>query len=99
MKVLPANSTGKKISLASKMKGCRYTVSDIRDPQLLEILRSRCVSQSPDYMVKEISDGMFDITINGDKNIFKTVFSSDISKFHIAGSCRIVRRELFMEGL
>ena len=99
MKVLPANSTGKKISLASKMKGCRYTVSDIRDAQLLEILRSRCASQSPDYTVSEVSDGVFDITINGDKNIFKTVYSSDISKFHIAGSCRIVRRNLFMEGL
>jgi len=99
MKVLPANSTGKKISLASKMKGCRYTVSDIRDTQLLEMLRSRCASQSPDYTVSEVSDGVFDITINGDKNIFKTVFSSDISKFHIAGSCSIVRRELFMEGL
>ena len=99
MKVLPANSTGKKISLASKMKGCRYCVSDIRDAQLLEILRSRCASQSPDYTVSEVSDGVFDIKINGDKNIFKTVFSSDISKFHIAGSCRIVRRELFMEGL
>ena len=49
--------------------------------------------------VSEVSDGVFDITINGDKNIFKTVFSSDISKFHIAGSCRIVRRKLFMEGL
>ena len=99
MKVLPANSTGKKISLASKMKGCRYCVSDIRDPQLLEILRSRCASQSPDYTVSEVSDGVFDIKINGDKNIFKTVFSSDISKFHIAGSCRIVRINLFMEGL
>ncbi len=99
MKVLPANSTGKKISLASKMKGCRYTVSDIRDAQLLEILRSRCASQSPDYTVSEVSDGVFDIKINGDKNIFKTVFSSDIIKFHIAGSCRIVRRNLFMEGL
>jgi hypothetical protein len=99
MKVLPANSTGKKTSLASRMKGCRYCVSDIRDAQLLEILRSRCASQSPDYTVSEVSDGVFDIKINGDKNIFKTVFSSDIIKFHIAGSCRIVRRNLFMEGL
>ena len=99
MKVLPLNRTGKKISLASKMRGCLYSVSDIRDGQILQILRERCTQTSNDFRVSESSDGVFDIIVNGDRNIFKTVFSADMSKFHIAGSCRMVRRQLFMEDL
>lgn len=99
MKVLPRNSTGKKISLASKMKGCEYQISEVTDPVILEILRSRIGNTDNGYNVSEVSDGVFMVRIDGDRNIFKTVFSSDISKFHIAGSCHMVRKQLFMEEL
>ena len=99
MKVLPPNPSGKKISLASKMKGCLYEVSRISDSQILEILRSRLDSSDNGYNVNEISDGVFSIRINGDKNIFKTVFDPQISKFHIAGSCHMIRKQIFMEDL
>ena len=99
MKVLPPKSSGKKISLASKMKGCLYEVSEVSDPQILEILKARLSSEEIGYNVSEIRDGVFSVRIEGDRNIFKTVFSPDISKFHIAGSCRIVRKQIFMEDL
>ena len=99
MKVLPPKSSGKKISLASKMKGCLYEVSEVCDPQILEILKARLSSEEIGYNVSEIRDGVFSVRIEGDRNIFKTVFSPDISKFHIAGSCRIVRKQIIMEDL
>ena len=99
MKVLPPNASGKKISLASKMKGCLYEISDISDPEILKILKSRLNSVDNGYNVSESSEGVFYVRINGDHNIFKTVFSPDISKFHIAGSCRMIRKQIFMEDL
>ena len=99
MKVLPPNASGKKISLASKMKGCEYEISDIKDPEILQLIKSRLDSADNGYNVSEIFDGIFSVRINGDRNIFKTVFSPDISKFHIAGSCHMVRKQIFMEAL
>ena len=99
MKILPQNPSGKKISLASKMKGCLYEISNITDPQILGILRSRLSDQETGYNVSETAGGVFTVRINGDRNIFKTVFSPEISKFHIAGSCHMVRKQIFMEDL
>lgn len=100
MKVLPPNPSGKKISLASKMKGCVYEISEFTDPEVLELLKSRIGQDSPDFKVERMGeDDVFRVTIFGDRNIFKTVFSPDISKFHIAGSCHMVRKNLVMEGL
>ena len=81
------------------MKGCEYQISEVTDPVILEILRSRIGNKDNGYNVSEVSDGVFMVRIDGDRNIFKTVFSSDISKFHIAGSCHMVRKQLFMEEL
>jgi hypothetical protein len=99
MKVLPVAKSGKKISLASKMKGCLYEISEVSDPQILEILKSRLGAEEIGYNVSEVSDGVFSVRIEGDRNIFKTVFSPEISKFHIAGSCHMVRKQIFMEEL
>lgn len=99
MKVLPVAKSGKKISLASKMKGCLYEISEVSDPQILEILKSRLGTEEIGYNVSEVSDGVFSVRIEGDRNIFKTVFSPEISKFHIAGSCHMVRKQIFMEEL
>lgn len=99
MKVLPVAKSGKKISLASKMKGCLYEISEVSDPQVLEILKSRLGAEENGYNVSEVSEGVFSVRIEGDRNIFKTVFSPEISKFHIAGSCHMVRKQIFMEEL
>lgn len=99
MRVLPANPSGKKISLASKMKGCLYEISDVRDSEILGLLKYRVGKNESGFEVTETDSGVFSVRILGEKNIFKTVFSPDISKFHIAGSCRIVRKQIFMEEL
>ncbi|MBR4120732.1 MAG: TIGR03936 family radical SAM-associated protein, partial [Spirochaetales bacterium] len=99
MKVLPPKDSGKKISLASRMKGCEYEISDISDPEILEILKAKSGTDQIGYNVSESAEGVFTVRIEGDRNIFKTVFSPEMSKFHIAGSCRMVRKKLFMEEL
>lgn len=99
MRVLPPKESGKKISLASKMNGCEYEISDISDPVILEILKSKAGTDQIGYNVSESAVGAFTVRIEGDRNIFKTVFSPEMSKFHIAGSCRMVRKKLFMEEL
>ena len=99
MNVLPPKDSGKKISLASRMKGCEYEISEIHDPVILEILKSKSGTDQIGYNVSESAEGIFTVRIEGDRNIFKTVFSPEMSKFHIAGSCRMVRKKLFMEEL
>lgn len=98
VKVLPIESTGKKISLASKMLGSVYEICDIIDPQLANILQSRLTEEHPDYVIS-YENGIYTIKIHGDKNLFKLVFSPDINKFHIAGSCNITRKYIEMETL
>ena len=99
LKVLPPNPTGKKISLSSKMKGSVFEISDIRDDEILGILDSIAGSGNGDYMIERTAPGAFRVEIYGDKNIFKLLFPKEMSKFHIAGSCRIVRTHIEMERL
>ena len=99
IKVLPPNPTGKKISLSSKMKGSVFEISDIRDDAILKVLASAAGSGNGDYMVSRTAPGVFHVEIFGDKNIFKLLFPKEMNKFHIAGSCRIVRMHIDMERL
>lgn len=99
VKILPHNESGKKISLASKMKGCIYHIDDVRDDQILEILNSKVGQISNDYIVESSEPGKFTVKINGDKNIFKLLFPAEMSKFYIAGSCHMVRKQLLMEEI
>lgn len=96
VRVLPMDPTGKKISLASKMTGSVYEISQVGDPELEALLRSRLAQQHEDYTISCV-DGTYIVKINGDKNLFKLVFSPDINKFHIAGSCRITRKGVEVE--
>ncbi len=99
LKVLPPNPSGKKISLSSKMKGSVFEISDIRDDEILKVLDSVAGSGNGDYMVDRTAPGVFHVEIFGDKNIFKLLFPKEMNKFHIAGSCRIVRKHIDMERL
>ena len=98
VKVLPMDPTGKKISLASKMLASVYEISSVEDPQLSEILKARLTEDHPDYTIS-YKEGTYTIRIKGDKNLFKLVFSPEINKFHIAGSCHITRKGLEMENI
>lgn len=99
IKVLPPNPTGKKISLSSKMKGSVFEISDIEDDEIREILESQAGSGSRDFMLERIGEGCYRVTVFGDKNIFKLLFPKEMSKFHIAGSCHIVRKHIDMERI
>ena len=98
IRTLPLDPTGKKISLSSKMLGSVYEIKDILDPELASLLESRLSESHPDYSIS-VSDGVYTVKIKGDKNLFKLVFSPDINKFHIAGSCHITRKYIEMESL
>ncbi len=99
IKVLPPNPTGKKISLSSKMKGSVFEISDIKDDEIRGILESQAGSGSSDFMLERIGEGCYRVTVFGDKNIFKLLFPKEMSKFHIAGSCHMVRKHIDMERL
>jgi radical SAM superfamily enzyme YgiQ (UPF0313 family) len=99
IKVLPPNPTGKKISLSSKMKGSVFEISDIEDDEIRGILETQAGSGSSDFMLERIGEGCYRVTVFGDKNIFKLLFPKEMSKFHIAGSCHIVRKHIDMERL
>ena len=99
MKVLPPNPTGKKISLSSKMKGSVFEISEVTDDEIGKILESQSGTGNGDYMMERVGEGIYRVTVFGDKNIFKLLFPKEMSKFHIAGSCHIVRRQIDMERL
>ena len=99
IKVLPPNPTGKKISLSSKMKGSVFEISDIEDDEIRGILDTQAGSGSSDFMLERIGEGCYRVTVFGDKNIFKLLFPKEMSKFHIAGSCHIVRKHIDMERI
>ena len=91
VRVLPIDPTGKKISLASKMVGSVYEISNVGDPELEAILQSRLSQEHSEYTIA-YEAGVYTIKMKGDKNLFKLVFSPDTNKFHIAGSCHITRK-------
>ncbi|MBQ3317536.1 MAG: DUF2344 domain-containing protein [Spirochaetales bacterium] len=99
IKVLPPNPTGKKISLSSKMKGSVFEISDIEDDEIRGILDTQAGSGTRDFMLERIGEGCYRVTVFGDKNIFKLLFPKEMSKFHIAGSCHIVRKHIDMERI
>ncbi|MCR5761555.1 MAG: TIGR03936 family radical SAM-associated protein [Sphaerochaetaceae bacterium] len=87
--------SGKKYSLASHMLGSLYTIRDIKDPSLEYCLKEKLSVVSDDYSVS-CSDGVYTVKTKGEKNLFKMLFPSDISKFYIAGSCTITREQLYL---
>ena len=99
IKVLPPNPTGKKISLSSKMNGSVFEISEITDDEIGKILEAQSGTGNGDYMMERVGEGVYRVTVFGDKNIFKLLFPKEMSKFHIAGSCHIVRRHIDMERL
>ena len=80
--VLPQNATGKKISLASKLKGCEYEITDIQDESITQALEDALYKEDLNFKVIKNAD-VYSISINGDKNIFKLFFPSDMNQFHI----------------
>ena len=99
LKVIPPDPTGRKISLSSHMKGSVFSISDIRDDEIGKILDSKAGTGNGDYILERRSVGVYNVHVFGDKNLFKLLFPKEMSKFHIAGSCHIVRKHIEMEGI
>ena len=99
LKVIPPDPTGRKISLSSHMKGSVFQISDIRDDEIGKILDSLAGTGNGDYILERRSVGVYNVHVFGDKNLFKLLFPKEMSKFHIAGSCHIVRKYIEMEGI
>ncbi len=89
-------TSGAKISLASRLTGSLYEFTDISDPDIQTVLKQRTTFDDPNFSVNEINGG-FSVFVNGEKNLFKSVFGPDCNKFRIAGSCRIVRKKIFIK--
>ena len=99
VRMIEPDPSGRKISLSSKMKGSVYEIDASNDAEIHSILEVKCNEGSNDYKVLCMGSGIFEVHINGDKNLFKLLFPSETSKFHIAGSCRITRKYIEMEKI
>ncbi len=99
VRMIEPDPSGKKISLSSKMKGSMYDIDASNDDEIRSILEMKCNEDNNDYRVRCLGSGVFEVHINGDKNLFKLLFPVEMSKFHIAGSCRITRKYIEMEGM
>lgn len=98
MRVLTPQKSGRKISLASKIRGSIFEISGIQDPAISEILRARLSDSGPDFNLSADGD-TFTIKISGEKNLFKLLFPKEMSKFYVADNCTITRTEILMEDL
>lgn len=99
--LVPQDKTGRKISLSSILKGSDFEVSDIKDPVLDKILDEASNNENENYKVLKDRE-IYKIHINGDKNIFKSVFGtgdSSLNKFYIAGASKIVRKNIILEKI
>lgn len=88
--------TGAKISLSSHMTGCLYEISDIKNKEIKDCLEEKLDKPNDDYLVIKKEDKYL-VKINKDKNIFKLLFNENMNKFFIAGSCKIVRKEIYLK--
>lgn len=94
IKHIPKPESGAKISLASKMQGSIYTISEITDSDIEKQLDSK-LGETQDYCLSK-TDNTYKLVVNGDKNLFKLLFNPEMSKFHITGSCNMVRENLLI---
>ncbi|MCR4676508.1 MAG: TIGR03960 family B12-binding radical SAM protein [Sphaerochaetaceae bacterium] len=92
---IPMPDTGKKYSLASHMLGSLYTIKNIKDPFVEQCLKEKLNENSEDFSIS-YSDGTYTVKTKGEKNLFKLLFPSELSKFHVAGSCNITREEIYL---
>lgn len=92
VKHIPKPASGAKISLASLMKGCIYSFSDITDSEISKELDLK-LGENKDYKLTKNGDNYI-LYLNGEKNLFKLLFNPEMSKFHITGSCKMVRESI-----
>lgn len=97
--VIEPDPTGRKISLSSKMKGSVYEIDSSGNETITSILESKCNDTSDDFEVLRMGSCLFEVRIFGDKNIFKLLFPQEMSKFWIAGSCRVTRKYIELEKI
>ena len=93
MIILPKDPTGKKISLTSHFKGSVWTITNIENPQITKALDDYV--QNDGIKIAKTNTG-YEIATVGEKNIFKTIFGPEMSKFAIAGSSTITREKVMI---
>lgn len=96
-KMVRIPSSGKKISLASHLVKSTYIISDIKDELLIKSLNDS-LGQHDEFKL-DYENNCFYLTVYGEKNIFKLLFSQELSKFYIASHCTITRTELILEKI
>lgn len=97
-KTIKKDDTGKKISLASNFKGSIFEISNIKDKQIEDSLNKAINSKLNSIKVSKINN-VYKIDIEGENNLFKSLFNQELSKFYIAGSCDIVRTKINMGNI
>lgn len=98
-RIIEPDPTGRKISLSSRMKGSVYDIDTSSSDEMDAILAERCSIEADGFVVSRVGERSYEVRIHGDRNLFKLVFPPEMSKFHIAGSCRITRRCIEMETI
>ena len=86
---------GRKHTLAKYLKGSLYTIDTQSDEKYRDILLQACKQQTTDIKVSEKDDGLFEVVVNGEKNLVKLLFGKDADKFEIASKIKITRNKLF----
>ena len=81
----------RRITASKHLGGSIYLIDKIEDESLAKIIEN-----SP--FAEKVSSGTFRVTIEGEKNLIKTLFGNQGSKFEILSKMRVVRERLFLKN-
>ncbi|NLK06536.1 MAG: TIGR03960 family B12-binding radical SAM protein, partial [Spirochaetales bacterium] len=86
---------GKKETLAKYLKGSLYAIDVREDMESKEKLISLLDEMQKGFFVKRSSETVFEVGIEGEKNLVKLVFGPETDKFALASRIRITRLALY----
>ncbi|MPM26576.1 hypothetical protein SDC9_73080 [bioreactor metagenome] len=87
--------SGKKETLAKYLKGSLYAIDVREDMESKDKLISLLGEPQKGFFVKRLSETVFEVGIEGEKNLVKLVFGPDTDKFALARRIRITRLALY----
>ena len=86
---------GKKETLAKYLKGSLYTIDVREDDESKAKLISLLEAPQKGYSVKRSGDSLFEVELEGEKNLVKLIFGPETDKFALASRIRITRQALY----
>lgn len=95
--VVPVAKSGRKISLASLFDYSVFVIDNFVDNKLFDCIQKK-QGTLEGFEIDE-KNGAFCVKVMGEKNIFKNLFDSEMSKFYIAQNCRIVRNYIQLKEI